>query len=432
MRMHRGPRLVARERTLAFYLDNFAGGGVQKNTLILAGALAARGHAVELLVCRPRGALHDQLPPEVEVTALDPPPSVWSARMLALRSDPGHFGAILGGIALAPQPSPTLGYLGPLAAALKTRCPFALYAATTHMNLEALLARRLAGVDARVVVTERNAFRGGHLQHGWPALFLPSLVRRAYGQADAIVAVSDGVADDLAAWSGLPRARIVTIYNPVVTDELIARQKEPVDHPWFQPGRPPVIMSAGRLGHAKDHPTLIRAFARVRRARPARLVIFGEGKSAAKTAKSIASLQALAGELDVAADVALPGFVANPFAYMGRASLFALSSINEGLPGALIQAMACGCPVVSTDCPSGPAEILAGGRYGRLVPPGNDAALAAAMLATLDAPPSAMSLRRRAGFFSVERAVAQYERVMLGGSARTRIADAAEPSRAAV
>jgi glycosyltransferase involved in cell wall biosynthesis len=130
--------------------------------------------------------------------------------------------------------------------------------------------------------------------------------------------------------------------------------------------------------------------------------------------------------------VDFPGFVANPFAYMARASLFALSSINEGLPGALIQAMACGCPVVSTDCPSGPAEILARGRYGRLVPPGDDAALAAAMLATLDAPPSAMSLRQRAGFFSVERAVAQYERVMLGDSARARLAAAAEPSRAAI
>jgi glycosyltransferase involved in cell wall biosynthesis len=272
--MNQGLRLVARERTLAFYLDNFEGGGVQKNTLILAGALAARGHAVELLVCRPHGALHGQLPPQVEVTALDPP-SAWSARMLALRSDPAHFGAILGGVTLTARPSPTLGWLGPLAAALEARRPFALYAATTHMNLEALLARRLAGVDTRVVVTERNAFRGGHLQRGWPALFLPRLVRGAYGQAEAIVAVSDGVADELAAWSGLPRARIVTIYNPVVTDELVARQSEPVDHPWFQPGKPPVIMSAGRLGRAKDHPTLIRAFARVRRVRPARLVIFG-------------------------------------------------------------------------------------------------------------------------------------------------------------
>ena len=413
--MNQAPPLAARERTLAFYLDNFEGGGVQKSTLVLAGALAARGHAVELLVCHPRGALHEQLPAGVEVVALDQP-SAWSARMLAVWSDPAHFVGIVGGLALVPRPSPTLGYLGPLAATLEARRPSALYAATTHMNLEALLARRLAGVDARVVVTERNAVRGGHLQRGWPALFLPRLVRRAYGQAEAIVAVSNGVADDLAVWSGLPRARIVTIYNPVMSDELVARRSERVDHPWFQPGAPPVIMSAGRLGRAKDHPTLIRAFARVRRARPARLVIFGEGKSAAKTAKSIAALQALAGELGVSDDVAFPGFVANPFAYMARAALFALSSVNEGLPGVLIQAMACGCPVVSTDCPSGPAEILAGGRYGRLVPPGDDAALAAAILATLDAPPAAVSLRERAGFFSVERAVVQYERVMLGDS----------------
>ena len=118
---------------------------------------------------------------------------------------------------------------------------------------------------------------------------------------------------------------------------------------------------------------------------------------------------------------------------MARAALFALSSINEGLPGVLVQAMACGCPVVSTDCPSGPAEILAGGRYGRLVPPGDDEALAAAILATLDAPPPARLLRERAGLFSVERAVAQYERVMLGGDARAGFAPAgAAPSRAGV
>jgi glycosyltransferase involved in cell wall biosynthesis len=366
--------------------------------------------------------------PEVEVVALDRS-SVWSARMLALRSDPARFGAILGGIVLAPRPSSTLGYLESLAAALQARRPYALYAANTHRNLEALFARRLAGVDTRIVVTERNAFHDGHLQRGWAGQFLPGLVRRMYGQADAIVAVSDGVADELAAWSGLPRAQIVTIYNPVVTNELIAGQSEPVDHPWFQPGVPPVIMSAGRLGRAKDHPTLIRAFARVRRARLARLVIFGQGKSEAKTARSVAALQALAGELGVADDVALPGFVANPFAYMARAAVFALSSINEGLPGVLIEGMACGCPVVSTDCPSGPAEILAGGRYGRLVPPGDDAALAAAILATLDAPPAPALLRERAGSFSVARAVDQYERIMLGGDARASPSPA--PIRAA-
>jgi glycosyltransferase involved in cell wall biosynthesis len=299
------------------------------------------------------------------------------------------------------------------------------------MNIEAVLARRLAGVKTRIIVSERNALRGGHLQHGWPARFLPALIRRAYDQADAVVAVSDGVADDLAAWSGLPRAQIATIYNPVVTEELRRLQREPIDHPWFQPGAPPVVMSAGRLGRAKDFPTLIRAFAQVRRLRPARLVIFGKGKSEAKTAKSIAGLQALAAELGVEGDVALPGFVANPFAYMARAATFALSSINEGLPGVLIQAMACGCPVDSTDCPSGPAEILAGGRYGRLVPPGDDKALAEAILATLEAPPPAALLRERAGWFSVERAVAQYERLMLGDAMLEQPAAAAEPSRVA-
>jgi glycosyltransferase involved in cell wall biosynthesis len=420
----------SRGRRLAFYLDNFEGGGVQKTTLTLASALAARGHPVELLVCRPNGALQDQVPPEVEVVALAEP-SAWSARARALQSDPAHVIPILGGIVLAPRPSPTLGYLGALAAALQVRRPYALCAATTPMNLEALLARRLSGVDTRVVVSERNAIRGGHLQQGLPALFLPALIRRAYGQAHAIVAVSEGVADDLAAWTGLPRARISAIYNPVMTAELLHRQREQVDHPWFQPGAPPVVMSAGRLGHAKDHRTLIKAFALVRRARPARLVIFGEGKSPAKTAKRIAALQAFAAEHGIAADVALPGFVANPFAYMARAAVFALSSINEGLPGVLIQAMACGCPVVSTDCPSGPAEILAGGRYGRLVVPGDAAGLAEAILATLDAPPPAALLRERAGFFSVERAVAQYERVVFGMDAMERPAPAGiEPSRA--
>jgi glycosyltransferase involved in cell wall biosynthesis len=263
-------------------------------------------------------------------------------------------------------------------------------------------------------------------------LFLPAVLRRAYDQADAVVAVSDGVADDLAAWSGLARGRITTIYNPVATPDLAALQRAPVDHPWFQPGAPPVVMSAGRLSRAKDFPTLIRAFARVRRALPARLVIFGQGKSEWKTTKSIAALRQLAAGLGIAADVALPGFVANPFAYMARAATFALSSINEGLPGVLIQAMACGCPVVSTDCPSGPAEILAAGRYGRLVPPGDDRALAEAIIATLEAPPPADVLRERAGFFSVERAVAQYERLMLGDAPFARPATAAEPSHAAI
>jgi glycosyltransferase involved in cell wall biosynthesis len=117
---------------------------------------------------------------------------------------------------------------------------------------------------------------------------------------------------------------------------------------------------------------------------------------------------ALAASLGIADSVDLPGFVANPFAYMARAGVFVLSSAFEGLPGALIQAMACGCPVVSTDCPSGPAEILDGGRFGAMVPVGDDRAMAAAIAATLDRPTVAATLQARAEMFSVERAVDHY------------------------
>jgi glycosyltransferase involved in cell wall biosynthesis len=400
-------------RRLAIYLDNFEGGGTHRTTLLLAGALAARGHEVELLVCRPTGALLDQVPGGVDVIELGRP-SRWTARALALKGGRDNPSAVLGGIVVSPKPSPTLGYLGPLAAALKERRPYALYAASTYMNLEALVAQRLAGIEMRVIVSERNALRDNHLAAGWSGVLLARLVRRAYARATAVVAVSDGVADDLARWTGLPRTGIQTIYNPVVTLELVRQQAEPVDHPWFHPGAPPVILGAGRLGRAKDFPTLIRAFARVRRERPARLVILGKGKTPRKTARRVAGLMSLAAELGVADDVTLPGFVTNPFAYMARAAIFALSSINEGLPGVLIQAMACGCPVVSADCPCGPAEILDRGRYGRLVPPRDDAALAAAITATLAAPPAPGTLRARAAFYSVERAALHYERLLLG------------------
>ena len=148
-------------------------------------------------------------------------------------------------------------------------------------------------------------------------------------------------------------------------------------------------------------------FCRVRADRPARLLILGEGSQRE-------ALLSLARQLRVADDIALPGFVANPFAYLGRAAVFALSSAWEGLPTVIIEALACGCPVVSTDCPSGPAELLERGAYGSLVPVGDDTALAQAILATLDTPPHRDRLLDRARQFSVDRAVEQYLSVLLG------------------
>ena len=220
--------------------------------------------------------------------------------------------------------------------------------------------------------------------------------------ADAIVAVSEGVADELAQHTGLPREQIITIHNAVVSESVLAKAAAPVPHPWFAPGEPPVVLGVGRLTEQKDFPTLLRAFARVRSTQPARLVIVGDGKPEAR-----AELMRLAAELGCATDVSLPGFTYNPFCYMAHAAVFVLSSLHEGLPGVMIQALACGAPVVSTDCPSGPREILEDGRHGRLVGLGDTSPWPRRSRA-LDQPGDAAARMARGQQFSVDRAVDRY------------------------
>ena len=175
-----------------------------------------------------------------------------------------------------------------------------------------------------------------------------------------------------------------------------------------------MIIGCGRLVHQKDFPTLVRAFALVRPRFEARLLILGSGPSPRKDEQERHRLATLAADLGVGDAVALPGFVGNPLAYMSQAALFVLSSLYEGFGMVLVEAMACGCPVVSTDCLSGPAEILEDGAYGPLVPVGDPEALAEAMLRTLRFPPAKERLRRRAADFSLERCASGYERVLLG------------------
>jgi len=243
-----------------------------------------------------------------------------------------------------------------------------------------------------------------------PGIIRPYMVRRFYPWADALVAVSQGVAEDLANITRLPITDIRVIYNPVVMPDFHEKAKEPVDHPWFAQGQPPVLLGAGRLVKQKDFPTLIRAFALVRQRRPARLIILGEEDKRDPSIKP--QIEALVRELGLAGEVALPGFVDNPYAYMAKAAVFVLSSIYEGFGNVVAEAMAAGTAVVSTNCESGPMEILEGGKYGRLVPVGDVEALADAILATLYKPTDPEVLQRRVGAFSVERVVEQYMEVL--------------------
>ncbi|MDN5335086.1 MAG: hypothetical protein PWR02_112 [Synergistales bacterium] len=282
---------------------------------------------------------------------------------------------------------------------LKRAQPDIILSAGAPVNVIVLLAWRLARSRALIVVSEHTSqIEATKNAQDWRIRVLPAFIRRTYPWAAAIVAVSKGAADDLVQIASVPKQKLHVIYNPVVSQELLVKSEQPLNHSWFSEDQPPVILGVGRLSTVKDFPTLIRAFALLRKKRPARLVILGEGKDRPK-------LEALVRELGLEEDVALPGFVDNPCRYMKRAAVFVLSSRWEALPTVLIEAMACGCPVVSTDCPSGPAEILEKGKWGRLVPVQAPEALAEAILETLRRP---IYGTERASDFSFQRAINEY------------------------
>jgi glycosyltransferase involved in cell wall biosynthesis len=397
---------------IGVFMATLAGGGLEKTMLALATGLADRGHKVMLLPCRREGRLAATIPPQLEVVALEAASGL-QGRLASLRADPGGWRAMALPFLLAPKPPKPVPVLPALARWLKAERPDVLIGCMPQENLVAVQARCLAGVPTRVVLTEHNTLseivrRARSVGH----TALPPLIERQYPMADAVVAVSAGVADDLARTAGLPRAAIRVIHNPVVPPGIDRLAAAAIDHPWLQPRQPPVVLGIGRLVEQKGFSTLLRAFARLRRERPARLVILGDAADPEATAKRRGQLEALAIELGVAADFALPGYVDNPFAWAARAAVFVLSSTHEGFGNVVAEALASGCPVVSTDCPSGPSEILEGGRWGRMVPVGDDAAMAIAIAATLDHPPDRKALRARGLAFSVDAAVDRYEALL--------------------
>lgn len=394
--------------TLAIFMPSLTGGGAERMLLQVAAGIAARGHEVDLLLSRVKGDHDARIPPGLVPVRLAKTSDL-RGRGMAAAAVGAAWPGLLKPVLLPAKSSWALRYLPALADYLKERRPHAMLSANSWPNLVALWAKRLAAVETRVVVSERVHLseRVGQLGRKWRWRHLPELIHAHYPQAAAIIAVSQGVADDLTRAARLAPGSVEAVRNPVVTPELLAQAAAPNPDPWFAEGAPPVILGVGRLHPQKDFPTLLRAFAQARAVRPLRLMILGEGAERPQ-------LERLAAELSVAEDVRLPGFVANPFSYMARAGVFALSSAYEGLPGVLIQAIACGCPAVSTDCPSGPAEILEG--LGPLVPVGDAPALAAAILQTLEMPPERARLQRRGLDFAADPAIERYLSIMLGSA----------------
>jgi glycosyltransferase involved in cell wall biosynthesis len=284
---------------------------------------------------------------------------------------------------------------------LRKAQPAALLSAMDHSNIIALWANILTRAQARVVVSVHNTLSMSVKHSNNRARLIPYIARWCYGWADGVVAVSRGVADNLSNTIELPREKIRVIYNPVVVPELFQMARESVEHKWFRDGGLPVILSTGRLTAQKDYPTLLLAFSLVIKACPARLVILGEGEERT-------SLEAMVRDLGIEDVVDLPGFVKNPYAYMSKAAVFVLSSAWEGFGNVLVEAMAVGTPVVATNCPSGPAEILENGKYGQLVKVGDAEAMAEGILAELEGSTNSELLQHRARQFSYDKIADQY------------------------
>ena len=356
-------------RPVALFLPSLGASGAERVAVNLANGLIGAGRTVHLIVAKAQGSLLAQLPAGIKLVDLD------SDRVLLS--------------------------LPRLVRYLRRERPSGLISFMDHSNIVAIWARGLAGSSTRIIATVHNTASAATLKpRNRRAKVMPHFTRIFYGWADEIVAVSQGVADDLARGTGLPAARITVIYNPVITADLLAARDPAPPHPWLEPGQPPVIMGVGRLTAQKDFFNLLRAFAEVRRRRQVRLMIMGEGEDRP-------ALEALAQELGIADDVLLPGFRLAIHTYLARAAVFVLSSAWEGLPTVVIEALALGRRVVSTDCPSGPREILQGGRFGRLVPVRDHAALGRAILDSLDDPATPVPAEALEPF-TEETAVARY------------------------
>ena len=355
---------------LALFLPSLEGGGAERIMVNLAEGFAKRGVVTDLVLARAEGPYLSQLSSEVNLIDLSAPRVLFSTSSLAKY--------------------------------LRTSRPDALISALDYANLVAVWAKRLARTDTKVLVTVHNQLtvpRTG--RRGVKESTVLGLMRPFYPWADEIIAVSDGVADDVTDTTGIPRHLISTIYNPVVSDAMLAKGAGAVNSAWLKEDDPPVILGIGRFTEQKDFPTLVRAFDLVRRSHAAKLIILGEGPLRGE-------LEALIAELGLEESVVLPGFVDNPYAYLKRAAVFALSSKWEGLPTVLIEALALGTPIVATNCKSGPDEILQGGRYGTLVPISDVQALADALKETLETSEQSQPASEAYERFTMDAAVDAY------------------------
>ncbi|QYK50469.1 MAG: glycosyltransferase [Anaerolineales bacterium] len=368
--MNNMSQLTRKKQRIALLIASFRAGGAERVTINLANELAARQYETYVVVLSAEGPFRSDVSSDIHIVDLKAERALFSLHSLV------RF--------------------------FRTVRPEIFISNLTHLNVLSIIANKLSANIARVFVVE-HSHMSSVVKNGRRFLdkFGPLFVKFCYPAADKILAVSQGVADDLAVLGDLSKTRIEVIRNSIISDDFAREKQMPVTDVWFQRISKPLIVSAGRLVQQKGFDMLIQAIYEIGGIYPVQLVILGEGPERKALEKQII-------KLGLQGDVLLPGYVQNPFRYMAKAKVFALSSRSEGFSSVLIEAMACGTSIVSTDCQVGPREILMGGKLGALVPVGDSSAMAQAILSVLDTPQDPVKLIARAEQYTAKFAADSY------------------------
>ncbi len=369
--------------TIAFFLPSLEPGGTERNVVNLINNIDRKKYRLSLVLGEAGGDFTREVNKGIPIVNLDV--------------------------------SYTLGLFFKLIKYFKKEEPDIFVSAFPRINIVAIIARILSGKKTKIVITEHTIFSFLPIiaktfwRRFFARVFLPGISKFVYPKADAIICVSNGIADDLLKIIRCSE-KVRVIYNPVTSAKIYKLAKEPLSHSWFSNSKIPVIIAVGRLVKCKDYPNIFRAFSLILQKEPARLVILGRGPEKEK-------LIQLADKLDLSKNIAFLGFQKNPYKYMKKASVFVLSSLQEGFGNVIIEAMACGTPVVSTNCPAGPDEIIENGKNGILVSVGDYKELAKAIQKVLNSPFLRKKFsdegKNRAQDFSIINSVKQYEEVFL-------------------
>lgn len=332
------------DQHIALFVESMGGGGAERVFSLLSENFSSRGHQVDLLLMEAKRRFLFDIASSVNIVDLNSRnPLICIIKLFQ------YFRRIK---------------------------PDAILATLVVDSVIAIIAKGIARAKTKVVVRVANTL--SQKERSWIKKKIERLLVSAlYPMADEVIAVSNGVAEDLIKNFGIERSRITVIYNPINRKKIVIESRQNVSHPWLNKDQYKVVIAVGRLHKQKDYPTLLRAFSKVCRTTiPAKLIILGEGEERER-------LEELVDALKINQNVDMPGFVDNPYAYICRSDAYVLSSKFEGMSNTILEAMACNCPVISTNCPSSPSELLKGGKFGHLVPVGDPDALAGAIIDVL-------------------------------------------------